>query len=143
MDVGESRVSRRSALKRIGAGTAIAWSAPILSSLRTPAFAQYPGTCERGQDSCAGADFNCNGLARCFCTGTAEGGLLCGCFDRGGCEGYRLCSSSAQCPPGEFCTTTGTGDCCQGICVAPCTPTCGGGQPAGAAVTAGEPPAAT
>jgi hypothetical protein len=37
-----SGLSRRTMLKRIGAGTAIAWSAPVLSSLRTPAFAGYP-----------------------------------------------------------------------------------------------------
>jgi hypothetical protein len=35
-------ISRRAMLKRIGAGAAIAWSAPVLSSFRTPAFAQYP-----------------------------------------------------------------------------------------------------
>ncbi|MGH2572270.1 MAG: hypothetical protein ACRDGU_02080 [Actinomycetota bacterium] len=143
MDVGDSSVSRRGALKRIGAGTAIAWSAPILSSLRTPAYAQYPPTCEPGQDSCAGGDFNCNGLARCFCTGTAEGGQICGCFDRGGCEGYTLCDSTSDCPAGEFCTTTGTLDCCNGICVPLCHAGCGGGQPAGAGARAGEPPAAT
>jgi hypothetical protein len=37
-------VSRRAMLKRIGAGAAVAWSAPVITSIRTPAFAQYPGT---------------------------------------------------------------------------------------------------
>lgn len=37
-------ISRRRMLKRIGAGAAVAWTAPILTSVRVPAFAQYP-TC--------------------------------------------------------------------------------------------------
>jgi hypothetical protein len=37
-------VSRRAMLKRIGAGAAVAWSAPVITSIRTPAFAQYPPT---------------------------------------------------------------------------------------------------
>jgi hypothetical protein len=126
-----SGISRRRMLKRVGAGAAIAWTAPVLTSIRTPAFAQgspTPGTCQPGQDSCNGdPDFNCNGVARCFCTGTAEGGLICGCFDRGGCEGYQLCRSTSECPSGEFCTTLDTPDCCGGICVAPCSPSCGAG----------------
>jgi hypothetical protein len=36
-------ISRRRLLKRLGAGTAIVWSAPVLSSMRAPAFAQSPG----------------------------------------------------------------------------------------------------
>jgi hypothetical protein len=35
-------ISRRTARKRIGAGAAIAWTAPVLTSLRTPAFAASP-----------------------------------------------------------------------------------------------------
>jgi hypothetical protein len=35
----DNGISRRSALKRIGAGAAIAWSAPVLMSVRSPAFA--------------------------------------------------------------------------------------------------------
>lgn len=35
-------VSRRKMLKRIGAGAAVAWTAPIITSVRTPAWAQYP-----------------------------------------------------------------------------------------------------
>jgi hypothetical protein len=123
--VDKNRVSRRSALKRIGAGTAIAWSAPILTSLRAPAFGQYGPTCLPGQDSCNGPDFNCQGLSRCFCTNTAEGAVICGCFDRGACGGYQLCTATATCPTGEFCAVGP--DCCGGICLPLCTPQCGGG----------------
>lgn len=38
----ESRVSRRTALKRIGAAGAVAWAAPVISSLTTPANAASP-----------------------------------------------------------------------------------------------------
>ena len=37
-----AEVSRRKMLQRIAAGTAIAWTAPVLTSLRTPAFAASP-----------------------------------------------------------------------------------------------------
>jgi hypothetical protein len=35
-------ISRRRMLKRIGAGAAVAWTAPVLTSIRTPAFAATP-----------------------------------------------------------------------------------------------------
>src|SRR2546422_11153148 len=38
-------LSRRKMLKRIGAGAAIAWTTPILSSVHTPAFAQASPHC--------------------------------------------------------------------------------------------------
>jgi hypothetical protein len=41
---GAGGISRRRMLKRIGAGAAVAWTAPIITSVRTPAWAQYP-TC--------------------------------------------------------------------------------------------------
>jgi CHRD domain len=41
---GAGGVSRRKMLQRIGAGVAVAWTAPIITSLKVPAFAQSP-TC--------------------------------------------------------------------------------------------------
>jgi len=35
-------ISRRRMIKRIGAGAAVAWTAPVLMSVRVPAFAQSP-----------------------------------------------------------------------------------------------------
>ena len=136
-------LSRRVVVKRIGAGAALTWSAPALLTMQSRAYAgsAVPNTCQPGQDSCTGADFTCNGLARCFCTNTKEGSQICGCLDRGQCSGYQLCTASSQCPPGEFCTT---GDhCCGGICVPLCSATCGGGQAGSAgAGTPGVPPTA-
>ncbi|HEV8571817.1 MAG TPA: hypothetical protein VGR49_02050 [Actinomycetota bacterium] len=42
-----SRINRREALKRTAIATGVAWTAPIIMSVRTPAFAQY-GSCEEG-----------------------------------------------------------------------------------------------
>src|SRR2546428_9685181 len=39
-------VSRRRMLKRIGAGAAVAWTVPVLTSMRAPAFAQGSAPCE-------------------------------------------------------------------------------------------------
>ncbi|MGH2557363.1 MAG: CHRD domain-containing protein [Actinomycetota bacterium] len=39
---GAGGISRRRMLKRVGAGAAVAWTAPILMSVRVPAFAQSP-----------------------------------------------------------------------------------------------------
>jgi hypothetical protein len=42
---GAGGISRRRMLRRMGAGVAIAWTAPILTSVRVPAYAQpSPGT---------------------------------------------------------------------------------------------------
>lgn len=132
--VDESSISRRTVIKRVGVGAAVAWSAPVLSSLAAPAFAGTPELC--AGDSCNGPEFPCGGSPRCFCTGTAEGRFICGCFDRGGCDGYLACDSSSDCPSGEFCTTLNTPDCCGGICVALCSDSCG----AGAGAAGGGPP---
>jgi hypothetical protein len=72
----EGRISRRKALKRIGAGAAIAWSAPIMTSLRTPAFAQgSPPGCR----DCAPLD--CNNPRYCAPLGT-------GCCEESGCPAF-------------------------------------------------------
>jgi hypothetical protein len=44
------RITRREALRRSAAVTGAAWTAPVLMSLRTPAYAQYPPGpgCEEG-----------------------------------------------------------------------------------------------
>jgi hypothetical protein len=43
---GAGGISRRRMLRRMGAGVAIAWTAPILTSVRVPAYAQVsPGSC--------------------------------------------------------------------------------------------------
>jgi hypothetical protein len=39
----DSKISRRSMLRRLGAASAVAWTAPVITSLRVPAYAQDYG----------------------------------------------------------------------------------------------------
>ena len=105
-------------LKRIGAGAAIAWSAPVLTSLRVPAFAQTVSP------SCTGCEADPCGFNN-FC-GTAPNGGPCVCAqpDVGGCtcvqpQCGRLCESGG-CPEGFVC---GFVECCGGFGPV-CAPLC-------------------
>jgi hypothetical protein len=95
------RISRRRALKRVAAGTAIAWSAPVLTSLTSSAFAQY--ACDWVCDV-AHADINC---------GTCDGGNpICRCnLDTEGNEycwnGCTFCGVGSECTTSADCTTLG------------------------------------
>jgi hypothetical protein len=120
-------ISRRKMLKRIGAGAAIAWSAPVLTSIRTPAFAQSaPG------EGCG----DCGPLVPCGAGGT------CGCFPSlpsrachcgelfsGACADFAKCNPDGSgCPAGTACVTT----CCDQQFGEPpvCMPDCGSGAQA-------------
>jgi hypothetical protein len=127
-DVPDSGISRRRMLKRMGAGAAIAWSAPVLTSIRTPAFAQTP-TC----DSCAG-DF-CSGQTQCgdqppfgcFCAQIVGSEPTCFCYHDDSCDARTPCpNGQSDCPSGQTCVHT----CCDDfigspVCFGPC------GEPAG------------
>ncbi len=73
-----SGITRRKMLKRMGAGAAVAWTVPVLTSIRTPAFAQASGVCAGGCDCgtpspCCGApggEYFCHpvGGGKCFCS---------------------------------------------------------------------------
>lgn len=114
------RISRRRALKRIGAaGAAVAWSAPLLSSLRTPAFAQASPRCREGF-SCGGDFETCSDSPFCVCTSTVDGAE---CLDTN-CTGLGVgCTTNDQCEtlvgPGARCQPAGTG-CCGNQCIAAC-----------------------
>jgi hypothetical protein len=109
-------ISRRKVLKRIGAGAAIAWTAPVLTSLRTPAFAQSP------ECQCPPAD--CNNFATCdngcLCA-PHHGGGPCICWLSGFCSGIgqNLCANDQDCVnqfgPGWQCGDINP-DTCDSIC---------------------------
>jgi hypothetical protein len=122
--LGENRVSRRRMLKRIGAGAAVAWSAPILSSIRTPAFGQvdqYPDRCDPAncQFTCGGPVQTCGagpvGIG-CFCDLDASG--VCRCVQDAPCGVLVDCGPGGFCAAGTFCIPS---QCC-GVpkCVFPC-----------------------
>jgi hypothetical protein len=131
----QNRISRRRMLKRIGAGAAVAWSAPIISSLRTPAFAQYPPRCAPTDVLCGNTDPPCGGTSGCpecpefigACAGLDDGS--CFCWFVGGCRiapGDPICQTDSDCGPGGKCAPTVCDECAGNrICLAPCG---GGGR---------------
>jgi hypothetical protein len=89
----EDKLSRRRLLKRIGAGAAVAWSAPVLTSFHAPAFAASPA-CD--WSVCVGlcADQTDNGM----CQGEPPGQF---CMDKCSelCGGHppHVCTCPAAC----------------------------------------------
>jgi len=120
-------ISRRKMLQRIGAGVAIAWTAPILTSIGTPAFAAGSGTCAQGDcfSTCGQGFTACSqhcgdqGLGVCFVT--TEGGCACAANDTCGSHGF--CTTSSDCDAGYVCLATTT---CCGVSV--CEPICTQGK---------------
>jgi hypothetical protein len=120
----KSSISRRRLLKRLGAGTVVAWSAPILTSVRTPAFAQYPTVCDCSESDCVPPVQHfehCGPLLQCDCWRLKGGG--CVCADHGaGCSSQGC--DNVPCPPGFVCVFSCCIDFGQGtdrhICVRPC-----------------------
>ena len=135
--VSSDGISRRRMLKRIGAGAAVAWTAPVLTSLRTPAFAQGSPP----SSSCEGCT-DCGPLVPC---GTGN----CGCFPAipsrachcgelfsGACADFAKCNPDGSgCPAGTVCVTS----CCDQQFGEPpiCMPDCGGGAQAKRAARTG------
>lgn len=128
-DVGKpSKIDRREMLKRAAVAGGVAWAAPVLTSLRTPAFAQYP---PNGPCGCNGGEpRTCQGTVvidcpdtptpfTCFCWTRVEGGTVCGTF-----AATTTCNSDAECGTGEacvvcsgdFCPCASTGRACTPIC---------------------------
>jgi hypothetical protein len=119
----ESGVSRRSVIKRLGAGTALVWSAPVLQSLATPAHAQVsPGACP--DFVCGGPVTQCGGpacgLGPCGCDHDVSGNSV--CIDNLSCGEATPCNTNADCPSGWSCVVW----CCGQTCAPPCG-TCGPG----------------
>jgi len=90
-----ARVSRRKMLKGIGAGAAVVWAAPVLTSVRAPVFAAGSARC-----GCPPAD--CNNFATCdngcLCA-PHHGGGPCVCWLSGFCSGVGqdLCQTDQDC----------------------------------------------
>jgi hypothetical protein len=108
-------ISRRRMLKRVGAGAAIAWSAPVLTSLRVPAFAQSP--CNAPSCGCIGSSPVCGQNQECVVipeVGTGECKCVANAFGSGGtCNG-------PTCPSGEGCFLHCSDGCVQADCLLLC-----------------------
>jgi hypothetical protein len=111
-------------LRRIGAGAAIAWTAPVLSSLRTPAFAAQYGCASTCTDcyTCglsAPCRLDCSaGFHACLCSHTTEGDCFCA-QNQFPVFPPQACTSSTQCPTGQRCVPN-INQGCTGSCLAPC-----------------------
>jgi hypothetical protein len=127
-----SSISRRSALKVVGAGAVVAWAAPTLTSVGSSAFAQSrPGI------ACSNCtpEQPCNVLFQC---GAEPSGAPCPCITRADGQGCACttnpctgiaCGADLSCPEGMVCT-----DSC---CGRQCLQLCGAGE-ASASVVPGQ-----
>jgi hypothetical protein len=102
--VEQGGISRRKMLKRIGAGAAIAWTAPILTSVSSPAFADV--YCAAPGDPCGG-QVPC-GTQGCFCNQNVTNGVPNGkfhCTVPTDCTNQD-CRNDSDCPTGQVCQAT-------------------------------------
>jgi hypothetical protein len=120
-------ISRRKMIKRIGAGAAIAWTAPILTSIRTPAFATGggggcggTGACDPGQTCQPACDVlrPCHAPNNCACfPSVTDASCVCGDLKDGLCASFQPCTTQADCTGGGCCVAS----CCPtGICLPAC-----------------------
>ena len=122
-----SKISRRRLIKRLGAGTAIAWLAPVVTSLGSRAEA---GACRACTVDDCGCNWSCGGtLCQCgtcgpfgaaYCSSDIDGN--CACWEDGFCVDFTDCTQSTDCPPGYACVPN---TCCGNP---KCIPTCGMGR---------------
>jgi hypothetical protein len=141
----QDRISRRRMIKRLGAATAVAWTAPVLSTLGSSAYAQ---TAEYNDPRCpdcvalggTGAD-HCAGQPDC---GAEPSGNPCSCLRTpgsqadpdGSCQCHSCvfcdnpavisCTGQAGCPAGWVCSIS----CCSDPAATNdfvCVPRCGAG----------------
>jgi hypothetical protein len=115
-------VSRRRMLERIGAGAAVAWTLPIVTTIGTPALAlPSPSGCE-GQVCQPPCDVlrPCHQPSNCACfPATDDPNHFCACGDirDGLCASFTPCDSNADCGTDETCVES----CCPtGICLPRC-----------------------
>jgi len=118
-----SGISRRSALKRIGAGAAIAWSAPVLMSINSRASAASD-VCG-GVNPCfhCGSGTHCHEGPLCLCSGRIDGGG-CYCGENTPCGHTIHCDAEADCatlgPTWHCVPVCGCGSLGQQVCVPEC-----------------------
>src|SRR5438067_2651464 len=114
----DGRISRRRLLKRMGAGAAVAWLAPVVSSFGSPASA----TCSQCDPNCT--DFVCGGTidicgSDCYCDRDSDN--VCQCWQNSFCSQVPICTDNSDCSGYCGCFY----DTCCGSPV--CIPCCGGG----------------
>ncbi len=125
----EKRISRREMLRNIGIAGAVAWAAPVLTSL--------PAEASTSKNPCKGQSWSCSsqvppsccgGGGYCFSKVNKKGKykstkLLCADLSSGSsCASFAACGNKYKCPKGQKCMST----CCDQYFGYPplCLPTC-------------------
>jgi hypothetical protein len=120
-------------LKGLGIGAAVAWSAPVLSSLGTPAFAAPEVSAgklclraakQTGQATCwvcPASNSPCGSTGQCLCFTNVKG--CCSCSNDFFCGDTGNCVNKGDCPAGYDCGPT---CCADGN---DCLPPCSGARP--------------
>jgi hypothetical protein len=127
MEPNESRggISRRKMLKRVGASAAVAWSAPVLMSVKTPAYAQaspscLPFDCISFRASCGPSGCTvppgCDPINQNQCVLLVDGSCFCTAGPRGGVP----CDSDADCSDGRRCCLLEPNCNRPRVCCSPC-----------------------
>ena len=109
-------LGRREVLKRLGVAAGVAWAAPVLTTINTPAGAAELGTPNRPE--CAGATCgtftSCSTNIDCVCGSVAGGGGIC-VPGSTSCGSLQPCDNNLGCPPGSVCSVD---SCCgEPVCV--------------------------
>jgi hypothetical protein len=126
----EKRISRREMIRNIGIAGAVAWAAPVLTSLPAEAAAaknickKYPPGCQAFQ-GCSNSNPNCACFHQINNGKVKKKGQ---CFDLsagGYCSDYPMCTSNSDCSGGSKCMTS----CCDSFGLGPvCVPLCAKGK---------------
>jgi hypothetical protein len=120
-------IARRKMLKRIGTGAAIAWTAPVLTSVQAPALAAYPFCGGNDCVGCVAAPCQiatpCGGRKDCNCWKLSpDNGGGCKCLFFVDCAQFADCSQHGQ----RDCDVQAPGMCCVDTCCGlQCAPPCG------------------
>ncbi|HZU70297.1 MAG TPA: hypothetical protein VFA09_23710 [Ktedonobacteraceae bacterium] len=118
--LADDKISRRTALRRVGgtvAGVAAASALPGLALAKKNSCAGGGGTCSNPSrfTNCQG-----NPNTNCYCFTELGGKAVCGCNSY--CSQVPTCSSSQKCPKGSVCIVSTGCNCSssQGVCVPAC-----------------------
>ncbi len=135
----QDRISRRRMIKRLGAATAVAWTAPVLSTLgNSPAWAQYDGVGPCANTDCPPlgqpVETYCSSQVDC---GAEPSGNPCSCVraQEDNCQCHSCvfcdnpaitpCATAGDCPAGWIC---GLSCCSDTNTDFRCLPQCGRGD---------------